>query len=97
MSNNFHLKNFLHCKMSEMDKYLWKNLTEEQKNKVLSSTVCFQGIKMPFIQMNGPDLSLCNYLSSKALKSILDGNEFQVGKSLEPEKGDIPRTFRHTK
>ena len=74
---------------SSDDKYLWKNLSEDQKDKVLASTVSFQGIKMSFKQMNGEDLSICNYLSSKAIKNILDGKEFQIGRSLEPKKDEI--------
>lgn len=84
---------------SSDDKYLWKNLSEDQKDKVLASTVSFQGIKMSFKQMNGEDLSICNYLSSKAIKNILDGKEFQIGKSLEPKKDEIymPRRFMRRK
>jgi hypothetical protein len=70
---------------SSDDKYL----SEDQKDKVLASTVSFQGIKMSFKQMNGEDLSICNYLSSKAIKNILDGKEFQIGRSLEPKKDEI--------
>jgi hypothetical protein len=84
---------------SSDDKYLWKNLSEDQKDKVLASTVSFQGIKMSFKQMNGEDLSICNYLSSKAIKNILDGKEFQIGRSLEPKKDEIymPRRFMRRK